>query len=167
VNDQQLCSKMSSNNSFNRLWRNRYNLNTPLRGYNRSPSTLVSDCRPSAPKTTATPGLFTYPPMYIYMYMYMYMSCAVNQHVTTRQRAADPARRTRLFPTFYQNNKHVIRLARSKPHIQILVLSRLLSRDQTPRILNMNQSIAIPDFENLRELLYPMRHNVHAIFHAS
>jgi len=61
----------------------------------------------------------------------MHMSCAVNQHVTTRQQAADSARRTRLFPTSYQNNKHIIRLARSKRHIQILALSRLLCHNQT------------------------------------
>jgi len=55
------------------------------------------------------------------------VSSALNQHVTTRQQAADPARRTRLFAMSYQNNKHVIRLVRSKPHIQILALSRPLS----------------------------------------
>jgi len=70
--------------------------------------------------------------IYIYIYVYIYICIhiyvyAINQHVTTRQQAVDPARRTRLFAMSYQNNKHVIRLARSKPHIQILALSRLLS----------------------------------------
>jgi len=70
------------------------------------------------------------------------VSSAVNQHVTTRQQAADPARRTGLFPTSYQNNKHVIRLARSKPHIQILALSPL-PQSNTVRILN-NEPIGSP-----------------------
>jgi len=103
---------LQMNNSFNRPWRNRYNLNTPLRRYNRSLSTLVSDCCFSASKTTVTPGLFTYPPMYT--------SSAVNQYVTTRQQAADPARRTRLFQRFYPNNKHIVLLARSKTYTQTL-----------------------------------------------
>jgi len=127
---------LQTNNSFNHPWRNRYNLNTPLRRHNRSLSTLVSDCRSSAPKTTTTPGLFTYPPIYT--------SSAVNQYVMTRQQAADPARRTRLFPMSYQNNKHVIRLARSKPlytDIQIYTDSRSfeipLPQSNTVRILNI------------------------------
>jgi len=101
---------LQTNDSFNRPWRNRYNLNTPLRRY-RSLSTLVSDYRLCAPKTTVTPGLFTYPPMYT--------SSAVNQYVTTRQQAADPARRTRLFQRFYPNNKHIVLLARSKTYTQL------------------------------------------------
>jgi len=56
----------------------------------------------------------------------------------TRQQAGDPARRTRLFPMSYQN-KHVIWLARSKPHIQILALSRL-TQSNTVRILNNDRS---------------------------
>jgi len=119
-------------------------LNTPLGRYNRSLSTLVSDCRSSAPKTDYTRFVYISADIYmyiIYMYIniYIYTSSAVNQHVTTRQQAADPARKTRLFPMSYQNNKHVIRLARSKPHIQILALSRL-TQSNTVRILNNDRS---------------------------
>jgi len=35
------------------------------------------------------------------------------------------------FPMSYRNNKHVVRQARSKPHIQILALSRIFSHNQT------------------------------------
>jgi len=56
----------------------------------------------------------------------MWTSLAANQYVTARQQAADPARRTRFFPMSYLNNKHVVRLARSKPYIQILALSKII-----------------------------------------
>jgi len=52
----------------------------------------------------------------------MYTSSAVNQHVTTVDNKP-LIRLEGLFPMSYQNNKHVIRLARSKPHIQILDVS--------------------------------------------